>query len=213
VPFALELATELEAHPDLDRPVKISTESAVGRTLHTFASVHEATQWIHRHFPRQNRSVEVEEHLCVICLSAPVEVMLMPCRHAVLCDACMQDLIARNSGDDCPVCRAHVTNHAHGSFAEDYVQMVEAAQARMERTQAYACEGMYNHIRPLMMTGAVSGAGAVACFVLLPPAAPVGVALGVVNLQFHSCSKWSRSLGSRARLSKWLGDRCSFHVQ
>jgi hypothetical protein len=140
-----EVVTELEAHSNQDRPVKISTKSVDGRTLHSFTSIHDASQWIHQHFPCK----EVEEHLCKICLSAPVEVMLMPCRHAVLCHACMQELIsrastarkamswrarmaARNTGDHgpvCPVCRSHITNHVHGSFAEYYVHLVEARRA------------------------------------------------------------------------------------
>lgn len=37
---------------------------------------------------------------CVVCLSAPKAVLLLPCRHLCVCDACLVFL------DKCPVCRA-----------------------------------------------------------------------------------------------------------
>jgi len=102
-----------------------------------------------------------------------VTVMLMPCRHAVLCDGCAEDLFAsRASLQSCPICRTPITNHARGHFATDYVDLVQAMEARMERTSASMYEGMYNHVRPLMLTGALLGTGAAVCFVVAPPVAP-----------------------------------------
>ena len=42
----------------------------------------------------------------------------------------------------------------------------------MELSQQQAYEGMYNHVRPLMVTGALLASGAAACFVVAPPLAP-----------------------------------------
>ena len=42
----------------------------------------------------------------------------------------------------------------------------------MELSQLQAYEGMYNHVRPLMVTGALLASGAAACFVVCPPLAP-----------------------------------------
>lgn len=46
---------------------------------------------------------------CVVCLSEPREVLLMPCRMLVLCRACAQRIgPAGSPGTKCPVCRAGV---------------------------------------------------------------------------------------------------------
>merc|ERR1712241_1018644 len=97
--------------------------------------------------------------------------MLMPCRHAVLCDECARHILAERG--QCPICRTHIVNHAQGQFANDYVDLVQAMEARLEGAGTAAYEGMYNHIRPLMVTGALLGTGAAAAFVLAPPVAPV----------------------------------------
>jgi len=46
-------------------------------------------------------------------------------------------------------------------------------EARLELTGATAFEGMYDNVRPLMVTGALLGCGSAVCFVLAPPAAPI----------------------------------------
>merc|ERR1719356_1208713 len=127
-----------------------------------------AVHWISEVF---NIQQEQQDHYCAVCLDAKVTTMLMPCRHAVLCDDCANSILAGNRS--CPVCREQITNHARGHFAEDYVDLVEAIEARLETSHATACEGMYNNIRKMMVTGALLGSGAAACFVLAPPAAPV----------------------------------------
>eukprot|EP00438_Fugacium_kawagutii_P007382 Skav203434 [mRNA] locus=scaffold727:155203:161604:+ [translate_table: standard] len=54
---------------------------------------------------------------------------------------------------------------ADGHFADDYVELVRVMNLRMERSQDAAYQGrMYNHIRPLMVTGAVLATGAAVCF-------------------------------------------------
>ena len=49
-----------------------------------------------------NMVLTFQERLCVICLTAPRTVMLMPCRHAVLCERCLEVLMERwMSGGRC----------------------------------------------------------------------------------------------------------------
>lgn len=156
-----------------DRPVKLEVESRDEHTLKTFSTMQEAIDWIRTAYNIHDEASIDEPHRCVICLESEVAVMLMPCRHAVLCDGCAEDLFAsRASLQSCPICRTPITNHARGHFATDYVDLVQAMDARMERTSASMYEGMYNHVRPLMLTGALLGTGAAVCFVVAPPVAP-----------------------------------------
>jgi len=156
-----------------DRPVKMELSAPGEHTLKTFKNVQEAISWIRDTFSIQEEaSTEQEEHRCVICLDATVSVMLMPCRHAVLCDECAETMLSSTRAC-CPICRNPVANHAHGHFAADYVDLVEAMEAKLERTRETMYSGMYNRVRPLMLTGALLGTGAAVCFVVAPPVAPV----------------------------------------
>jgi len=69
-----------------------------------------------------------------------------------------------------------IQNHARGQFVDDYVELVQALEARMERSQMEAYEGMYNHVRPLMVTGAILASGGIAAFAIAPAVAPALVA-------------------------------------
>ena len=51
--------------------------------------------------PRRLKRVE-----CVVCLDARAEVMLLPCKHTILCQACAG--LVREGGKPCPMCRAEV---------------------------------------------------------------------------------------------------------
>lgn len=48
---------------------------------------------------------EAEEHdaTCVICMNDPIEIMIMPCKHACTCKNCTKQL-----KDSCPVCRKQI---------------------------------------------------------------------------------------------------------
>lgn len=46
---------------------------------------------------------EREDRLCVVCQDRPKRVILLPCRHLCLCDACRSAIITRDNS--CPVCR------------------------------------------------------------------------------------------------------------
>ena len=43
---------------------------------------------------------------CVVCLDARAEVMLLPCKHTILCQACAE--LVRAGGKPCPMCRTEV---------------------------------------------------------------------------------------------------------
>jgi hypothetical protein len=42
---------------------------------------------------------------CSICLTAPKEVLLLPCRHLCVCQSCLVQI------DKCPVCRSEFAEH------------------------------------------------------------------------------------------------------
>jgi len=183
-----DLATELEmqAQANTARPLLLFADMPQQKRVWLeFCSPAAAAAWIHKTFDRPDSAEEAdsdskqgepqEERCCVICLSNPREVMLMPCRHAVLCATCMESLIARDTAR-CPICRQRVGTYAHGFFVDDYVQRVQAMEALLERSGHVAYEGMYNNVRPLLVTGALLASGATACFVLAPAAVPALVA-------------------------------------
>ena len=51
--------------------------------------------------PRRPKRIE-----CVVCLDARAEVMLLPCKHTILCQACAE--LVREGGKTCPMCRTPV---------------------------------------------------------------------------------------------------------
>lgn len=76
---------------------------------------------------RHNSAAEQLHQLqnCIVCLDAPRTVMLLPCKHLVLCAACSQQLQQHASRDDppwvgrrsyapCPVCRQPAKQHMGG---------------------------------------------------------------------------------------------------
>jgi hypothetical protein len=50
--------------------------------------------------------------VCKVCFEAPVEVVVLPCRHGVLCENCLRRIklsrAARRGGYKCPVCRSNI---------------------------------------------------------------------------------------------------------
>lgn len=110
---------------------------------------------------------------CVICFTDPVEIMLLPCRHAVMCRECAESLPGRDAaafgqGGVCPICRIPIFKIVLGTFEEDYVRLLTEAEKRFQWVEASAYTGMYNRIRILMSIGGLAGVGSVTCFLALP---------------------------------------------
>jgi serine/threonine protein kinase len=57
---------------------------------------------------------------CVICFENPRRIMLLPCRHAVVCQVCLPMLMGR-SPPRCPTCRAVITQTVEGNFNTSFV--------------------------------------------------------------------------------------------
>jgi hypothetical protein len=48
-----------------------------------------------------------EEALCVVCMDAPKQHVIVPCGHQCVCEACAQQL-TQTTSPSCPVCRAPI---------------------------------------------------------------------------------------------------------
>ena len=48
-----------------------------------------------------------EEALCVVCMDAPKQHIILPCGHQCVCEACAQQL-TQTTSPSCPVCRAPI---------------------------------------------------------------------------------------------------------
>ena len=59
----------------------------------------------------QEQEREREAKLCVICLDAAKDAVLMPCFHVCVCAGCAAALAARPGGGLCPVCRARIASY------------------------------------------------------------------------------------------------------
>jgi hypothetical protein len=42
---------------------------------------------------------------CIVCMDALRDVLLLPCKHLVLCSGCAQQMEGRGALDSCPYCR------------------------------------------------------------------------------------------------------------
>jgi len=54
---------------------------------------------------------DVEGRECVICMSAPRDTTVLPCRHMCICKACADAL--RNQTNKCPICREPMESLLH----------------------------------------------------------------------------------------------------
>ncbi|KAF6264578.1 hypothetical protein COO60DRAFT_1266813 [Scenedesmus sp. NREL 46B-D3] len=52
---------------------------------------------------------------CVVCMDAPRSVLLLPCKHLALCEACSVQLQG-SAANCCPVCRVPVSQHIAGVY-------------------------------------------------------------------------------------------------
>lgn len=54
---------------------------------------------------------DIDGRECVICMSAPRNTTVLPCRHMCICDACADEL--RNRSSKCPICREPMESLLH----------------------------------------------------------------------------------------------------
>ena len=68
--------------------------------------------------PEENQTIEApmkqqedldDSELCVVCISNPKRVLLLPCRHMCVCVGCCESVLQVEPL--CPLCRAHVETH------------------------------------------------------------------------------------------------------
>ena len=51
---------------------------------------------------------KVEERLCVVCMVREKRVLLLPCHHLCMCEACTHKVVAHSA--QCPVCRQPIVD-------------------------------------------------------------------------------------------------------
>ena len=102
--LALSLSSEYLPHAS---SAAASSASAASSSSSSFFSSSSAAAAISDVNSKSQQGVGGEDHLCVICLMAEKNVVLLPCRHLCVCSACA-------SGDSssmlllCPMCRGEV---------------------------------------------------------------------------------------------------------
>ena len=62
--------------------------------------------------PAQQQNDDV---LCVICLDAPKQTLLLPCKHLCVCDSCAEE--SCQPGTKCPLCRNTVASIVSGVYS------------------------------------------------------------------------------------------------
>jgi ankyrin repeat protein len=53
---------------------------------------------------------------CVVCLSAPKESLLLPCKHVAMCAECTKAVLTSSKQPQCPVCRSRIADCIYGVF-------------------------------------------------------------------------------------------------
>ena len=106
-----QAAKELDEQPRA-RKVLLRVASSTQRLQKMFPSPASAAVWIRRRLVNSSDPALDEERLCVICLTQPRNVLLMPCRHAVLCEECLEIIMQRRPSE-CPICRRASKNTEH----------------------------------------------------------------------------------------------------
>ena len=108
------VAEELDQRPPA-RKILLRVVSARQRLHKMFPSPASAAVWLRKKFLRSKDMADLdEERLCVICMTEPRNVLLMPCRHAVLCEECLEVIMQRRPSE-CPICRRPGEHAKQGS--------------------------------------------------------------------------------------------------
>ncbi|XP_071163844.1 cell growth regulator with RING finger domain protein 1-like [Mytilus edulis] len=59
----------------------------------------------HPHTESNENNVQIHTAECVVCQTKDVTIAILPCRHACVCDTCLQQL------DKCPMCRGYIVSY------------------------------------------------------------------------------------------------------
>ncbi|KAJ9468555.1 hypothetical protein DIPPA_30350 [Diplonema papillatum] len=56
---------------------------------------------------------KLSRHQCICCADSLAEVLILPCRHLVLCEGCLRKLLLKATahGVSCPLCRSEIMDH------------------------------------------------------------------------------------------------------
>ena len=53
---------------------------------------------------------------CAVCLAAPKNTLMLPCKHMTMCADCTRKVLASSSRPRCPLCRYRITDCLYGVF-------------------------------------------------------------------------------------------------
>jgi len=55
-------------------------------------------------------------NLCVVCLAAPKNSAVLPCKHLSMCAECTREVFTSSSQPQCPVCRSRIVDCIYGFY-------------------------------------------------------------------------------------------------
>jgi len=79
------------------------------------------------------------ERECVVCMSEPMDTMVLPCRHLCLCNSCAE--VLRYQASKCPICRAPFHSLLKISVAKKTEDLTAAQQERTAEQENTAPPG------------------------------------------------------------------------
>ena len=53
---------------------------------------------------------------CVVCLEAPKDSLLLPCKHMAMCAECTKAVFTSSSQPQCPVCRSRIVDCVYNVY-------------------------------------------------------------------------------------------------
>ena len=87
-------------------------EAALDTAEHEFVALALSQPEVRNHSaeaPMRPEPDQIESALCVVCISNPKTVLLLPCRHVCVCPECCEAMLQMEPL--CPLCRANVDTH------------------------------------------------------------------------------------------------------
>ena len=98
-------------------------------------------------------SFTIQKDLCVLCLDAPREMMLLPCRHFCICDKCTKQPFA--VGGRCPLCNENVTSVVGGAGKSGMKWLIDRAEQSRKSAEMFKAisENNPQQLRMLLQSG------------------------------------------------------------